>query len=185
MLKFFTFIMSVSFAVTSIFAFEITDMRGKKVEIKEPLNSVATIDDGFVEGVMTHLGVIDKVKVIGSWSMKRDYKYNFETTTGEKYTLSGWNTMKFLHPWLNDLPCVNSPQGNIINFEELAKSNVDLVILRVGDCTVGAGNKENIEKTINTIESLGLNLAVIYTPNYFKKADLSSLKDEMVVWTKR
>lgn len=71
MLKFFTFIMSVSFAVTSIFAFEITDMRGKKVEIKEPLNSVATIDDGFVEGVMTHLGVIDKVKVIGSWSMKR------------------------------------------------------------------------------------------------------------------
>ena len=181
MLKFFTFIMSVSFAVTSIFAFEITDMRGKKVEIKEPLNSVATIDDGFVEGVMTHLGVIDKVKVIGSWSMKRDYKYNFETTTGEKYTLSGWNTMKFLHPWLNDLPCVNSPQGNIINFEELAKSNVDLVILRVGDCTVSAGNKENIEKTINTIESLGLNLAVIYTPNYFKKADLSSLKDEMVV----
>ena len=98
MLKFFTFIMSVSFAVTSIFAFEITDMRGKKVEIKEPLNSVATIDDGFVEGVMTHLGVIDKVKVIGSWSMKRDYKYNFETTTGEKYTLSGWNTMKISPP---------------------------------------------------------------------------------------
>ena len=153
MLKFFTFIMSVSFAITSIFAFEITDMRGKKVEIKEPLNSVATIDDGFVEGVMTHLGVIDKVKVIGSWSMKRDYKYNFETTTGEKYTLSGWNTMKFLHPWLNDLPCVNSPQGNIINFEELAKSNVDLVILRVGDCTVGAGNKENIEK-LSTLLSL-------------------------------
>lgn len=39
----------------------ITDMRGKAVTIKEPLNSVATIDDGFVEGVMTHLGVIDKI----------------------------------------------------------------------------------------------------------------------------
>lgn len=37
----------------------------------------AAIDDGFVEGVMTHLGVIDKITAIGSWSMKRDYKYDF------------------------------------------------------------------------------------------------------------
>ncbi|ASM37672.1 MAG: ABC transporter substrate-binding protein [Campylobacter sputorum] len=167
--------------IAQCFAFEITDMRGKKVEIKEPLNSVATISDGFVEGVMTHFGVIDKVKVIGSWSMKRDYKYDFETISGEKYSLSGWNTMKYLHPWLDDLPCINSPQGNILNFEELAKANVDLVILRVGDCTVGAGNKENIEKTIKTIESLGINLAVLYAPNYFKKADLSTMKDEIEV----
>lgn len=164
-----------------IFAFSITDMRGAKVEIKEPLNSVATIDDGFVEGVMTHLGVIDKVKVIGSWSMKRDYNYKFETVGGEKYSLRGWNTMKFLHPWLNDLPCVNSPQGNIINFEALAKENPDLVILRVGDCTLGGNNRENLDKTIKTIESLGLNLAVIFTPNYYKKAELSSIKDEMRV----
>lgn len=170
-----------SFCLNFVFAFEIQDMRGKKVNIKEPLNSVATISDGFVEGVMTHLGVIDKIKVIGSWSMKRDYKYNFETIDGKKYTLAGLNTMKYLHPWLDDLACINSPQGNIINFEELAKSNVDLVILRVGDCTVGAGNRENIEKTIKTIESLGLNLAVLYSPTYFKKAELSSLKDEMTV----
>lgn len=164
-----------------IFAFSITDMRGAKVEIKEPLNSVATIDDGFVEGVMTHLGVIDKIKVIGSWSMKRDYNYKFETVSGEKYSLRGWNTMKFLHPWLNDLPCVNSPQGNIINFEALAKENPDLVILRVGDCTLSGNNKESLDKTIKTIESLGLNLAVIFTPNYYKKAELSSIKDEMRV----
>ena len=32
---------------------------------------------------MTHLGVIDKVKLIGSWSMKRDYKYDFTTKAGE------------------------------------------------------------------------------------------------------
>lgn len=164
-----------------IWAFSITDMRGKSVDIKEPLNSVATIDDGFVEGVMTHLGVIDKVKVIGSWSMKRDYNYKFETTSGETYSLRGWNTMKFLHPWLDNLPCVNSPQGNIINFEALAKANPDLVILRVGDCTLSGNNKENLDKTIKTIESLGLNLAVIFTPNYYKKAELSSIRDEMRV----
>ncbi len=100
--------------------FTITDMRGKAVTIKEPLNSVVTIDDGFVEGVMTHLGVIDKITAIGSWSMKRDYKYDFVAQNGEKYSHRGWNTMKFLHPWLDEKPCVNSAQGNIINYEELA-----------------------------------------------------------------
>lgn len=53
-----------------------------------------------------------------------DYKYSFETISEQSYTLSELNTMKFLHPWLDDLPCVNSPQGNIINYEELAKSDV-------------------------------------------------------------
>lgn len=166
---------------TSLSSRQIVDMRGVEVNIKEPLNSVATISDGFVEGIMTYLGVIDKIKVIGSWSLKRDYKYNFSTKSGEKYTLSGLNTMKYLHPWLNDLPCVNSQQGNIINFEELAKANPDLVILRVGDCTLRGGNEENIQKTIKTIENLGLNLAVVFSPSYYKKADLSTMKDEIKV----
>lgn len=169
------------FLLSAISGKEIIDMRGKKVAIKEPLQSVATISDGFVEGVMTHLDVIDKIKVIGSWSLKRDYKYDFTTTKGKKYSLSGLNTMKYLHPWLDDLPCVNSPQGNIINYEELAKANPDLIILRVGDCTLRGGNEENIQKTIKTIENLGLNLAVIFSPSYYKKADLSTMKDEIKV----
>ena len=159
----------------------IVDMRGAKVSFPTDLKKVATIDDGFVEGVMTHLGVINTVAVIGSWSMKRDYNYDFETASGEKYSHRGWNTMKYLHPWLNDLPCVNSPQGDIINFETLAKAEPDLVILRVGDCTVGEDDGEKITQTINTIEALGLPLAVIYAPGYFRKAELSSLKDEMAV----
>ena len=180
--KIFRLLFVFSFFLLSVLSGkEIIDMRGKKVTIKEPLQSVATISDGFVEGVMTHLGVIDKVKVIGSWSLKRDYKYDFTTTKGEKYSLSGLNTMKYLHPWLDELPCVNSPQGNIINYEELAKANPDLIILRVGDCTLRGGNEENIQKTIETIENLGLNLAVIFSPSYYKKADLSTMKDEIKV----
>ncbi|MCZ6158627.1 ABC transporter substrate-binding protein [Campylobacter ureolyticus] len=180
--KIFRLLFVFSFFLLSVLSGkEIIDMRGKKVTIKEPLQSVATISDGFVEGVMTHLGVIDKVKVIGSWSLKRDYKYDFTTTKGEKYSLSGLNTMKYLHPWLDELPCVNSPQGNIINYEELAKANPDLIILRVGDCTLRGGNEENIQKTIKTIENLGLNLAVIFSPSYYKKADLSTMKDEIKV----
>ena len=158
--------------------FSIKDMRGAEVKIASPLEWVATIDDGFVESVMTHLGVIDKVKLIGSWSMKRDYKYDFTTKAGEAYTLRGWNVMKYLHPWLNDLPCVNSPQGNVINFEALANENPQLVILRIGDCTLRGSNKDAVEKTIATIEALGIPLAVIYAP---RGAEIATMQEEMRV----
>ena len=158
--------------------FSVKDMRGAEVKIASPLERVATIDDGFVESVMTHLGVIDKVKLIGSWSMKRDYKYDFTTKAGEAYTLRGWNVMKYLHPWLNDLPCVNSPQGNVINFEALANENPQLVILRIGDCTLRGSNKDAVEKTIATIEALGIPLAVIYAP---RGAEIATMQKEMRV----
>ena len=72
--------------------------------------------------------------------MKRDYKYTYETIDGKTYTAKGVNTMKYLHPWLNDIPCFNSPQGDILNYETLAKSDPQLIILRVGDCTVSGGS---------------------------------------------
>ena len=156
------------------------DMRGKTVMVPKNLSRIATIDDGFIESVMTHLGEVRKVVAIGSWSMKRDYKYDFVTTKGESYTYSkGWNTMKYLNPWLNDLPCFNSPQGNIISYETLAKAEPQLVIMRVGDCTVGAGNAEALQKTIDTIESMGFPLMVLYSPTWYKNSDLSTIKDEM------
>ena len=160
---------------------QVTDMRGKVVTIPADLVRIATIDDGFVEGVLTHLGQINRVAVIGSWSMKRDYSYRFETASGETYEHRGWNTMKFLHPWLDEKVCVNSPQGDIINFEALANANPDVVILRVGDCTVGIGNKEKITKTIDTIEALGLPLVVLYSPTWYQTADLASMRREAEV----
>lgn len=170
------FLLTLSLAFGS--EFSIKDMRSAEVKIASPLERVATIDDGFVESVMTHLGVIDKVKLIGSWSMKRDYKYDFTTKAGEAYTLRGWNVMKYLHPWLNDLPCVNSPQGNVINFEALANENPQLVILRIGDCTLRGSNKDAVEKTIATIEALGIPLAVIYAP---RGAEIATMQEEMRV----
>lgn len=162
--------------------FTITDMRGKTVTVPKKLERIATISDGFVEGVLTHLGEVKKVTAIGSWSMKRDYKYNFVTKTGEKYAYTkGWNTMKFLNPWLNDLPCFNSPQGNILNFEALAKSKPQLVIMRVGDCTVRAANPEALQKTIKTIEGMGFPLVVIKGPSTFPNGDLTTIRKEMEV----
>lgn len=174
-------ILVITFACLNAKDIIVTDMRGVNVSVPDNLERIATISDGFVEGVMTHLGVINKVTVIGSWSMKRDYKYSFTTVGGEEYTLRGWNTMKYLHPWLNDLPCINSPQGNIINYETLASANPQLVILRVGDCTLRGANPESVEKTIGTIEALGIPLVVIFSPNYYNKAELSSMREEMRV----
>ena len=174
-------ILVVTFACLNAKDIIVTDMRGVNVSVPDNLERIATISDGFVEGVMTHLGVIHKVTVIGSWSMKRDYKYSFTTVGGEEYTLRGWNTMKYLHPWLNDLPCINSPQGNIINYETLASANPQLVILRVGDCTLRGANPETVEKAIGTIEALGIPLVVIFSPNYYNKAELSSMREEMRV----
>lgn len=159
----------------------ITDMRGVKVELPNNIQRIGTIDDGFVEGVLTHIGEIVKVDLIASWSMKRDYKYDFETVSGQTYQHRGWNTMKFLHPWLNDKVCINSPQGDILNFEALANSNPDVVILRLGDSVVRESNRAAAEKTIATIEALGIPLVVIKSPNCFKSADLSTMRDEAAV----
>lgn len=181
------FIILFIFSSVQSFAYTVTDMRGKQVNIPENLERVATIDDGFIEGVMTHLGVINKVTAIGSWSMKHDYKYTYETTDGKKYTAKGVNTMKYLHPWLNDIPCFNSPQGDILNYETLAKADPQLVILRVGDCTVSGGSyfrggdPAQLEKTITMIESLDIPLVVLFSPTYYGKAELSSMKEEMRV----
>lgn len=181
------FIILFIFSSVQSFAYTVTDMRGKQVNIPENLERVATIDDGFIEGVMTHLGVINKVTAIGSWSMKRDYKYTYETTDGKKYKAKGVNTMKYLHPWLNDIPCFNSPQSDILNYETLAKADPQLVILRVGDCTVSGGSyfrggdPAQLEKTITMIESLDIPLVVLFSPTYYGKAELSSMKEEMRV----
>lgn len=154
----------------------VTDMRGKAVVIPAHPQRIATIDDGFVEGVMTHLGTIDQVAAIGSWGMKRDYRYEFETTAGQKYEHRGWNTMKYLHPRLDELPVFNSPQGNILNFETLASAKPDLVIMRVGDCTVNDRQEGSSKHAIEMIEALGIPLIVLYAP---KGAELATIHDEM------
>lgn len=158
----------------------VKDMRGIDIKIPNNLKRVATIDDGLVESVMTYFGVVDKVISIGSWSMKRRYKYESYASGSDKATyLYGLNTALTLNSNLEDLPCINSPQGNIINYETLVKSKPELVILRVGDCTVRGGNQEHIDKTIVMIEKLGLPLFVLYSPSYLKSNGTKSLKDEI------
>ena len=180
-------------ALGSLLAFNVAaqtvyDMRGKAVTLPDHVQKVATLDDGFVEAVLTNIGEIDKVKTIGSWSMKRDYKYSFEGKEGRKVDLAGWNTMKALHPWLNELACVNSPQGDVIDFEKLVAQKPDVVIVRVGDCTVrSVGGSEKANQEIATMEKLGLPVIVLYSPTHYinKKMKLANnlitMKEEAIV----
>jgi len=162
--------------------FIVKDMRGVSVNIPKNLERIATINDGFVESVMTHLGVIDKIVAIGSWSMKRRYKYqSYEYIDDKEKILEGKNTMLSINPELDSKICINSPQGDIISYEALVKSSPELVIMRVGDCTIKGSNKEVLNKIINTIENLGIPLVVIYSPTYLSKNSLSSMKQEMQV----
>lgn len=160
----------------------IVDMRGKTINLPQNIQRIATIDDGLIEEVFTCLGEINKVVAIASWSMKRDYKYGFTTVKGESYEyVKGWNTMKYLNPHLDTLPCFNSPQGNILSYETLAQVRPQLVILRVGDCTVGAGSIEVVNKTIDMIEALDIPVMVLYAPNWYKNSDLSTMKTEIAL----
>jgi iron complex transport system substrate-binding protein len=158
-----------------------TDMRGVRVTVPEDLRRVATIDDGFVEEVMTRLGVVRKTAAIASWSMKRSYRYEYETMGGEVFAYEGLNTMKFLHPWLDALPCFNSPQGDAINFEALAAARPELAIIRAGDCTIGASEAEKLRGVLETLEALGIPAAVIFAPSLVKGASLDSMGEEIRV----
>lgn len=153
----------------------VTDMRGREVHLPADLKKVATIDDGFVEGVMTHLGVIDKVAAVATNSIKWEYRFEYMRTPDE----CGFNTMRVLNPWLVDLPNFGGRESSL-NFETLAKVEPDIVIMRLGDCTMGK-NEESIGKAIATIESLGLPLLVLQSPSSYDQADLSSLKNEIML----
>jgi len=156
-------------------------MRGVRVTLPRHIARVATVDDGFVESVMARLGVIRKVVVTGSWSLKRSYEYRFPTQDGKDSAYRrGMSTAVYLHPWLTSLPCVGSEESDAINYEALAQAAPDVVILRVGDCTVGA-TKDVVVRTTAAIESLGIPLVVLLGPSSVASADLASMTEEMRV----
>lgn len=173
----FTLFSSTAFAQTR----SIVDMRGRQVTIPSHITRVSTIDDGFVEAIMTHLGVVESVTVIGSWALKLHTPYTFPTAFGENTEHWGASPMRIIHPWLDKLDCITSRQGVGLDFETLAAHNPDVVILRVGDCTIGAADRAVINKTITTIEALGLPLVVLYAPSWYKNSDLSTLAQEAAV----
>lgn len=163
----------------------VTDMRGVQVKVPKDIQRIATIDDGFVEGVLTNLSEIERVVSAGSVGLGSSSfsQSNITLNSGTNYTFSGGsNTMCIVNPWLANVSCTESSSGmTIINYEKLASANPDVLIIRVGDCSMSANDIENNDKKISTIESLGIPVIVLYSPNNYNNSGLNTMRDEMRV----
>lgn len=159
----------------------VRDMRGRSVRLPAMLSRVATIDDGFVESVMTRLGTIRSVVAVGSSSQQRTWSYTYPTTEGREFRVDdGMGTMRALHPWLADLPCASRTSGDAINYETLAAAHPEVVILRVGDCTVGTA-PDAVARTIDVLDSMGIAVVVLRSPTDYSGQGLQTLREEIRV----
>lgn len=159
----------------------VVDMRGVGVSVPRTLTRVATIDDGFVEGVMTRLGVIRTLVAVGSSAQQRVWSYTYPSTSGTPLDFAdGMGTMRVLHPWIADLPCASHTSGDAINYETLAAARPEVVIVRIGDCTVGTA-PETVTKMAGVFESMGIPLVILRSTTDYRGAGLETLHAEIEV----
>lgn len=157
----------------------VVDSRGVAVQVPIEIEKVATIDDGLIEGVMTTIGVQDTLVGVGSSCLQRNFNYTYETVGGETFTYeNGMNPVTYLNPWIVDLPCF-AKSGSAVNYETLASLEPDVVIVRLGSCSLRFIDDEGTQKSIETIESLGIPLVVLYGSSCYDDADVSTISDEI------
>lgn len=159
----------------------VTDMRGVAVPVPARVSRVATISDGFVESVMFRLGTIRALVALGSSSQQRTWEYRYEADDGRTLSVAdGTGTMRALHPWLADLPCASYTSGDAVNYETIAAARPDVVILRAGDCTVGAsGNAAS--RIAGVFGAMGIPAIVLRSPADYRGRGLETLREEIAV----
>ncbi len=157
----------------------VVDSRGERVRVPTDINRVVTISDGLVEGMMVILGEQDKQAGVGSTCVQLSYKFNYPQMNAPNLTYSnGMNTVRYLNPRLANLTLVGQ-SGQAINYETVASLNPDVIIMRLGDCTLRYPNDEKIPKSIETLSSLGIPLVVIKSPHFYDRPNMSGLSDEI------
>ncbi len=156
----------------------VTDMRGKKIQLPAKINRVITLDDGFTGGIMTSLGLQDKLIALGSHCPTKIFKYTYPTTDGEEYSyLDGMNPVGFLTPALRKLPYM-ATYGQSTNIEEIARLNPDLVIMRIGSC-YASNDSEILDRQISMIESIGIPLIILNSPGTFSTPTVKNISTEI------
>lgn len=159
----------------------VVDMRGVPVSVPRTIARVATINDGLVEGVMSRLGVIRTLVAVGSSSQQRVWSYTYPSSSGASVSVAdGMGTMRVLHPWIADLPCASHTTGDALNYETLAEAKPDVVVARVGDCTMGT-TPETVVKMADVFEAMGIPLVVLRSTTDFKGQGLETLHAEIDV----
>ena len=157
----------------------IVDSRGTRVSIPCNIERVITVSDGLIEGVMTVIGVQDRIVGIGSSCLaKTDYRFCHPSEKGESIcSEDGMHVITFLHRQIAQLPqiaCWNTAP----NYEKIASLTPDLMIVRVGSCWHG-NDADQIPKSIKTIESLGIPLVVLHSPNTYAQPDIRFVHEEI------
>jgi len=156
----------------------VTDMRGVSVEVPAEITRVATISDGFVESVMTRLGTIRTLVAAGSAGLQRTWSYSYPSIGGRSFSVAdGMGTMRALHPWIADLPCA-ACAGDAINYETIAAARPQVVILRVGDCTLGTA-PEVVTRTERVFRAMGIPVVVLRSPSDYRGQGLATLRSEI------
>jgi iron complex transport system substrate-binding protein len=156
----------------------VTDMRGVAVEVPAEITRAATISDGFVESVMTRFGTIRTLVAIGSASLQRTWSYSYPPIGGQGFSMAdGMGTMRALHPWIADLPCA-ACAGDAISYETIAAARPQVIVLRVGDCTLGTA-PEVVTRTENVFRAMGIPVVVLRAPSDFRGQGLATLRSEI------
>ncbi|WDP93248.1 MAG: ABC transporter substrate-binding protein [Desulfobacter sp.] len=156
----------------------VVDFRGKTVMVPQRIQRVVTISDGMVEGVMTRLGVADRIVGLGSACVPRTWSYEIPGRDGASFVYKeGMTTVTHLNPRFKELPLV-ARSGTGINFETVAALDPDLIIVRTGSCSL-CQSRDILDKTIGLLDALGVPLVVLHGPNTMPDPGIASITREI------
>ena len=157
----------------------VVDSRGVEVKVPVNIERVVTVSDGLVEEVMLILGVNNTLVGLGSKGLQYEGDFSYPTDNGTNVTVNGGkNVVLALSPDIKNLPMAVD-YGVAMNYETLASVEPDLVIIRMGDSAFQSEKDENAQKAIQTIESLGIPLVVLYSPNCYENSNPTAISDEI------
>lgn len=141
----------------------ITDMRGKEITVPADPQRVFILDKGLIAHSMKALGVEDTI--IGSGGI-------VGTTITEPIDLD----TVYLIPALLNYGDAGYPQAGEVNYEKVAFTNPDLILLLQSEYTKNQF-AEQTEQTINRLESFGIPLVVINGPGYYQPPSIDATYD--------
>ncbi len=156
----------------------IKDHRDKSVRIPKTINRVATISDGMIAQVMTCFGVAGKIVAAGSECIPRTWAPTYPGTGGKTVSYhGGMNTVTYLNPRLMEIPLI-AKYGSAINYEKLATLKPDLLIARMGSCTLSSG-RDVVRKSLDLVASLGIPVVMLSGQQAAKVPDVSGMYREI------
>ncbi|AKB35764.1 ABC transporter, solute-binding protein [Methanosarcina siciliae C2J] len=157
----------------------VVDSRGVEVKVPVDIERVVTVSDGLVEETMVVLGVDDTLVGLGSKGLQYEGDFFYPTDSGTNVTVRGGkHVVLALSPDVKDLPLVVD-YGVAMNYETLASLEPDVIIIRMGSSAFLSGEDERAQKAIRTLESLGIPLVILYSPNCYENSDPTAISHEI------